>query len=105
MNQSPAALALAQVGYALLEPQQFARELDIDLARLESLRPTWSNLPRDTYLRDGGRYRSRRHSCFVQDLGAGVREVPREALGVDRPGVDQGFDHVPGDSRHGRGHS
>jgi hypothetical protein len=79
MTQSSAAIALSQVGFALLEPSELARELDIDLARLEPLRQTWSDLPKDTYLRDGGRYRSRRHSCFVQDLSAGNAEVPHRA--------------------------
>jgi hypothetical protein len=78
MSQSPAH-AVSQVGYALLEPQALARELDIDLAQLEPLRRTWSNLPRDIYLRDGGRYRSRRHSCFIQELGSGIAEVPHRA--------------------------
>jgi hypothetical protein len=44
--------------------------LDVRLQRLNALRDTWSRLPRDTYLRDGGRYRSRRHSCFVQEVAA-----------------------------------
>ena len=34
---------------------------------LAALAPAWNDLPRDEYLRDGGRYRSRRHACFVQD--------------------------------------
>lgn len=79
MTHSPAALALRQVGYALLDPQELARELEVDLARLESLRASWSSLPRDIYLRDGGRYRSRRHSCFVQNVGAGIEEAPHRA--------------------------
>jgi len=79
MNQSSAVAALTQVGYALLEPPQLARELGVDLTRLEPLRQTWSDLPKDTYLRDGGSYRSRRHSCFVQDLSAGIAEAPHRA--------------------------
>lgn len=79
MTSSSAAIALAQVGYALLDPQELVRELGVDLARLEPLRRTWSSLPRDTYLRDGGRYRFRRHSCFVQALDAGIEAVPHRA--------------------------
>ena len=79
MTLSPAATSLNQVGYALLTPEEFAHELQLDLAQLDSLRQTWSDLPKDAYLRDGGNYRSRRHSCFVHDLGSGIAEVPHRA--------------------------
>jgi hypothetical protein len=76
MTQSRAATALNQVGYALLNPAEFAHELQLDLARLDPLRPSWATLPKDAYLRDGGSYRSRRHSCYIQELPDGIREVP-----------------------------
>jgi hypothetical protein len=75
MTQSPAAAALNQVGYALLNPAEFAHELQLDLARLDALRASWSALPKDAYLRDGGSYRSRRHTCYIQEISSGVREV------------------------------
>ena len=34
-------------------------------AALDALKPSWDALPPDEYLKDGGRYRRRRHSCFV----------------------------------------
>jgi hypothetical protein len=37
---------------------------------LAKLVPSWNELPHDEYLRDGGRYRARRHACFVQDTAA-----------------------------------
>jgi hypothetical protein len=37
-----------------------------DLAALED---SWNDLPADPYLKDGGRYRSRRHSCFIVEDG------------------------------------
>jgi hypothetical protein len=43
------------------------------------LRGSWERLPRDEYLRDGGRYRFRRHSCYVQTPGAAVEAVPHRA--------------------------
>ncbi|TYT27110.1 2OG-Fe dioxygenase family protein [Luteimonas viscosa] len=46
-----------------------------DFARLEA---GWNDLPPDAYLRDGGRYRSRRHSCFVVQ-GDDVRQAPHRA--------------------------
>ena len=39
--------------------------LGLDLQGLGALRDSWQELPRDAYLRDGGRYRFRRHSCFT----------------------------------------
>jgi hypothetical protein len=56
-------------GYAVLpaaEVLALAQALPEDLRALE---PGWDELPPDDYLRDGGRYRSRRHSCFVVDDG------------------------------------
>jgi hypothetical protein len=46
-----------------------------DLAALE---PSWDDLPADPYLKDGGRYRSRRHSCFVV-AGDRMTAVPHRA--------------------------
>ena len=71
--------ALNQVGYALLSPPEFARSLDLDLHELEPLRASWNDLPKDAYLRDGGHYRSRRHSCFVQHLPGEIVETPHRA--------------------------
>ena len=35
---------------------------------LAALAPSWHALPQDGYLRDGGRYRWRRHACFVHEI-------------------------------------
>ena len=37
------------------------------VAELDALRPSWDALPPDAHLRDGGRYRRRRHASFVVD--------------------------------------
>jgi len=66
---------LSDAGYALLPPAAAAAALALDLAALDALRDSWERLPRDAYLRDGGSYRSRRHSCFVQNPGAGLFEA------------------------------
>jgi len=63
---SPVAARLTDTGYAFLAPAEAAHLFDVNLAQLNELRDSWARLPRDTYLRDGGKYRSRRHSCFVQ---------------------------------------
>jgi hypothetical protein len=63
-------------GYAFVSAAEAVAALDLDLAGLEALRVSWGALPRDTYLRDGGAYRARRHSCFTQAAGAPVQVVP-----------------------------
>ncbi len=82
---------LAASGYAFLSAAELNTVLHVDAARLESLREWWGRLPRDQYLRDGGRYRSRRHACFVQEFdrsvagtgeGAGAGGHARSALSL-----------------------
>lgn len=69
---------LMREGYAFLPAAQAAATLNLELEQLNALRDAWSRLPRDAYLRDGGRYRSRRHGCFVQDASvAELSAVPR----------------------------
>lgn len=69
-SNGDAAAALHEAGCALLQPAELARECRLQLADLAGLSATWNQLPRDVYLRDGGRYRFRRHSCFVQESGS-----------------------------------
>lgn len=54
-------------GYAVLPPDQVAELSGVALAELEALKPYWNELLADPYLKDGGRYRQRRHSCFIAD--------------------------------------
>ncbi|MYM34001.1 hypothetical protein GTP38_06570 [Duganella sp. FT94W] len=61
-----AATALRQQGYALLQPDDVATLAGLPLATLDALIPSWDTLALDNYLKDGGRYRRRRHACFVQ---------------------------------------
>jgi hypothetical protein len=56
---------LRRGGHAVLSPSSLSQLVDADATALAALRPSWSELPPDAYLRDGGRYRRRRHSCFV----------------------------------------
>jgi len=62
----------------VLDPPGFARWAGAPLTGFEALRPSWDRLAPDTYLRDGGRYRRRRHSCFVVRDGA-VEQAPHRA--------------------------
>jgi len=67
-GRADAITKLAAVGYARLAPATLAATANVDLPGLDALRSSWNALPPDTYLRDGGRYRSRRHSCFIQSF-------------------------------------
>ncbi len=76
-QRSAAIEMLCRKGYALLSPAEFSAALALDTGELDTLCDSWDRLARDAYLRDGGRYRSRRHSCFVQDLAPDeLRPVP-----------------------------
>ncbi|WP_426735304.1 2OG-Fe dioxygenase family protein [Myxococcus faecalis] len=70
--------ALRDRGYAVLDRAGLSALVGIPAAELDSWRPTWDALPADGYLRDGGRYRTRRHSCFVVE-GDTVTPVPHRA--------------------------
>ena len=73
-----AAAALRNDGYALLQPQDVAALAGVPLDALDALVPSWDTLALDNYLKDGGRYRRRRHSCFVV-RGDAVEQVPHRA--------------------------
>ena len=68
------AAALAGPGHAVLAPADFARFAASTVPELDALRPSWDDLPPDAYLRDGGRYRRRRHASYVVD-GAGALQA------------------------------
>ena len=69
---------LNQQGYAVLSSQGVCEVAGCRLADLLELRPTWNDLPADAYLKDGGHYRRRRHSCFVAE-GEKVTQAPHRA--------------------------
>lgn len=75
---SDAAQALRDKGCAVLRPQDLAQWIGADLSQLQALEQDWNDLPPDAYLKDGGRYRRRRHSCFVAEAGA-LRQMPHRA--------------------------
>jgi hypothetical protein len=64
---SPAILPgrLRDQGYAVLGAQAVGELCGCALSELDALRESWNDLPPDAYLKDGGHYRRRRHSCFV----------------------------------------
>ena len=69
---------LREAGFSVAAPQAMAALAGIDLAELHAFDASWNDLASDRYLKDGGNYRRRRHSCFVVD-GAGVVQVPHRA--------------------------
>jgi hypothetical protein len=66
---------LTDDGYAFLSATDGETAFRLDLPQLNAMRDTWARLPRDNYLRDGGAYRSRRHSCFVQSFSSGALSI------------------------------
>ncbi len=71
---------IAEDGYALLAPSALQSLAGVPLAALEPMRAGWNDLPPDRYLRDGGRYRFRRHASYTFDAGADrLQRVPHRA--------------------------
>ncbi len=70
--------SLKDQGFAAIDPASLSSALGEELSELCALGPFWDDLPADAYLRDGGRYRRRRHSCFVI-TGSHVECVPHRA--------------------------
>jgi hypothetical protein len=67
-------MLLAQ-GYAVASADQVCHLAGVPLPALSAWSALWNDLPPDAYLRDGGRYRRRRHSCFVV-AGDQVTQAP-----------------------------
>jgi hypothetical protein len=59
--------ALAELGFAVLGANDLGALLGEPAAALARWLPFWNDLPTDAYLKDGGRYRRRRHGCFIVD--------------------------------------
>lgn len=79
LSVADARARLISQGFATLTAPALARLTGHPLADLAALAPFWDDLPPDRYLRDLGRYRSRRHGCavvHVDDHADRVTEVP-----------------------------
>jgi hypothetical protein len=70
--------SLLTQGYALLRPADVAQLAGCSLDELNALAPSWDRLELDNYLKDGGRYRRRRHSCFI-DSGDALEQTAHRA--------------------------
>lgn len=62
-------------GLAVIDRASLAALAGVASADLDAFAPFWDRLPPDAHLLDGGRYRRRRHGCFVVD---GERVVQAE---------------------------
>ena len=60
---------LRELGAAVIPPEGLCHWAGLRAEELQALAPFWDELPPDTYLRDGGRYRFRRHGSFVAEGG------------------------------------
>lgn len=69
---------LRQQGYGVLDAGSVSALSACPSDELAALRPLWAGLPADKFLKDGGRYRRRRHSCFVVQDGQ-VTQAPHRA--------------------------
>jgi len=70
--------ALRGQGYAVLDARGVRELTGGAIGELLALSPSWDDLPADAYLKDGGRYRRRRHSSFIVD-GQSVTQSPHRA--------------------------
>ena len=105
---------LRERGWAAMNARS-VNDLGVDVDALTALAPSWNDLPTDTWLKDGGgKYRSRRHACFIVNATAShdmreVQRVPHRAhwQSVDynalHGGLERWFDPIRDDVVHTRG--
>ena len=72
------AQALRNDGFAVASAESVAELAHTPLSGLEALSQYWEGLPRDPYLKDGGRYRFRRHASYEMK-GDALSLVPHRA--------------------------
>ena len=69
---------LREQGFAVIGADDVCHLLGVSASQFAELAPYWSDLPPDDFLKDGGRYRKRRHGSFVVD-GERLTQVPHRA--------------------------
>lgn len=90
---------MASAGYAVLDADTAARLCQLPRPPLD-WGDHWADLPPDRYLRDGGRYRRRRHGCFVIE-GGRVDPAPHRAhwqpveYNALHGGIERWFEPMP----------
>jgi len=91
---------LVDSGWAVLDTAALAQQTCVTPAHFKTWAPLWHDLPPDPHLRDGGRYRRRRHGCFIV-LGDRVQSVPHRAhwqpveYNALHGGIERWFEPLP----------
>jgi hypothetical protein len=91
---------LASTGFAVLDATALRELTGVDAATQARWAAHWHDLPPDRHLKDGGRYRFRRHGCFVVERGL-VEPVPQRAhwqpveYNALHGGIERWFDPLP----------
>ncbi|WP_028601326.1 2OG-Fe dioxygenase family protein [Ottowia thiooxydans] len=70
--------ALRNEGFAVLDAAAVRALAGVSAEKLEVIAQDWNHLAPDRYLKDGGRYRSRRHASFVTQDGE-AQAIPHRA--------------------------
>jgi hypothetical protein len=78
INKTALVATLQNTGYAVLPSSSTFELLGCAMQDVLAWLPSWNDLPPDAYLKDGGHYRRRRHSCFTVK-GEAVRQTPHRA--------------------------
>lgn len=69
---------LQSKGFAVLSGTVVSEMTGVSLQAFHKLEPSWNDLPPDLYLKDGGRYRRRRHASF-EVTSEQVKAMPHRA--------------------------
>ena len=69
---------LKKNGFCVINAANVAQWMNCSTQELKNLSLDWDNMPHDKYLKDGGRYRRRRHSSFVFEDNK-LSKVPHRA--------------------------
>ena len=96
---------LSQSGWSVLDAAAFAGLGRLPLSALQAWTPLWHTLPPDPHLKDGGRYRRRRHGCFVVADDA-IEPAPHRAhwqpveYNALHGGIERWFEPLPLELSH-----
>jgi len=91
---------LHTAGYAVMDAASLSTLSTVAPVQLAAWNRFWDDLPSDRYLRDGGRYRRRRHGSFIVDEIA-VAGVPHRAhwqpveYNALHGGIERWFEPLP----------
>jgi hypothetical protein len=94
--------ALHTQGFAVLSAASVCALAGVRAQDLQALEPSWHDLPPDQYLKDGGRYRRRRHASFeatAQTLSAVPHRAHWQPLSYNalHGGMQRWFDPMAAD--------